>query len=481
MNNETEVLRENFALILRLKEQAEALRKESDMLLSGMRDILSAQTPAALYQNMFDVFASLIPYQTCFILAHERPGFMVCKTATDSRFLDTKWAVDDVLKRTLLGTPTAVFNARIQPAWQTLEHLTETTAAVLYCPFIDNNKTSIIVFCATEIGFYTQMHIATAERYREFTEQTLMSVQAKLEALESQKLKKEREQVELSMVQSEKMASLGLLAAGVAHEINNPLAFVNSNFDALSGYMPSLAKFFAKTHCVLKSELPSEEKLLQIEALFNEYDIEMLMEDLQEISEDSKDGIERVCDIVKSLQAFTQDNDQDEAAVFDLNQCVADSLRLLKSKVKNTVSITQNLQKLPKLKGSAGKVNQVLVNLMVNALQAMASSAQLQITTGYLDAPEIQQLHPHSQCHTAGVTEQHAFVAIRDNGCGIAADKLDSIFEPFFTTKPIGEGTGLGLYITYTLVQALGGEISVTSELNVGTEFTVTFPIPFTS
>ena len=118
---------------------------------------------------------------------------------------------------------------------------------------------------------------------------------------------------------------------------------------------------------------------------------------------------------------------------------------------------------------------------MVNALQAMASSAQLQITTGYLDAPEIQQLHPHSQCHTAGVTEQHAFVAIRDNGCGIAADKLDSIFEPFFTTKPIGEGTGLGLYITYTLVQALGGEISVTSELNVGTEFTVTFPIPFTS
>ena len=478
MSNETEVLRENFALILRLKEQAEALRKESDMLLSGMRDILSAQTPEALYHNMFDVFASLIPYKTCFILSHDTPGYMVCKTSTDNAFLDTKWAVDDVLKRTLLGTPTAVFNARIQPAWQALDMQVKPPSAVLYCPFIDNNKTSIIVFCSAEIGFYTQTHIATAERYREFTEQTLMSVQAKLEALESQKLKKEREQVQLSMVQSEKMASLGLLAAGVAHEINNPLAFVNSNFDALSGYMPSLAQFFAKTQNVLKTQLPSETKLQQIEALFNEYDIEMLMEDLQEISEDSKEGIDRVCDIVKSLQAFTQDNDKDDKAFFDLNKCIDDSLRLLKSKFKNTVQISKNLDLVPVLKGSPGKVNQVLVNLMVNAIQAMASSAQLHITSGVLDAPSIHTIHASSHQAKANGPTSNAFVTIRDNGCGIAADKIDSIFEPFFTTKPIGEGTGLGLYITYTLVQALGGDISVNSELNVGTEFTVTFPVP---
>jgi signal transduction histidine kinase len=478
MSNETEVLRENFALILRLKEQAEALRKESDMLLSGMRDILSAQTPEALYQNMFEVFASLIPYQICFILSHDTPGYMVCKTSTTPAFLDTKWPVDDVLKRTLIGTPTAVFNARIQPAWQALERPVETPAAVLYCPFIDNNKTSIIAFCSPEIGFYTQTHINTAERYREFTEQTLMSVQAKLDALESQKLKKEREQVQLSMVQSEKMASLGLLAAGVAHEINNPLAFVNSNFDALSGCMPALSEFFGKTQRVLKTQLPCATKLQQIEALFNEYDIEMLMEDLQEISADSKEGIHRVCDIVKSLQAFTQDNDADDKAYFDLNNCVDDSLRLLKSKFKNTVQVTKKLNTIPLLKGSQGKVNQVLVNLMVNAYQAMASSAHMYITTGVKDTPNIHNLQSALDNGAGDGVAQNAFVKIIDNGCGIAEDKIDSIFEPFFTTKPVGEGTGLGLYITYTLVQALGGEITVDSELNVGTEFTLTFPIP---
>ena len=108
----------------------------------------------------------------------------------------------------------------------------------------------------------------------------------------------------------------------------------------------------------------------------------------------------------------------------------------------------------------------------------MASSAHIYITTGVKDTPNIHNLQSALDNGAGDGVAQNAFVTIIDNGCGIAEDKLDSIFEPFFTTKPVGEGTGLGLYITYTLVQALGGEITVDSELNVGTEFTLTFSIP---
>lgn len=463
MNREQESLLENLNLIYRLKEQAETHQQESDMLLSGMRAILVANDSQDLYEKMFELFRTIIPYEVCFVLDPHKPGSMTCTASTDPKTLNSIWTVDTVLKKAVSEKPLAIFNAKSQPAWVEQERL-KTPSSVLYLPFRVSKHKSIIVFCTDEIGFYTQDHVALAERYREFTEQTLLSVQAKLKALESEKLREEKEQVERSMVHSEKMASLGLLAAGIAHEINNPVAFIKSNVEFLSGCTNMISELLDTVKDIEKNGSLHATHKAKLTELITKKGVLDFADDLNDICTSTNDGVKRVTKIVSSLRTFTHNDENNKNQSFAINECLDNSLRLVASEFKNNIEVHSKLGKdIPEISGDPGKFNQVIVNLLVNAAQAMPNGGCLEISS--------EIVRQETETRKAGV-----YVVVKDNGCGIETTGLAQIFEPFYTTKPVGQGTGLGLYITFSLIESLGGQISADSEVNIGTVFTIFFP-----
>lgn len=461
MNKDYENVLEELALVYRLKQQAEAHKKESDALLEGTQALLTAEDKQDLYHKMFSVFKGLYNYEVCFVLQNEGPKRMTCINSTYAPLLNTVWEIDETLSRAVKSTPVALFDIRQQPIWQQHLSLFDTqVTSVLYCPFNVHQQQAVIVFCHQSLGYYTQEYVDMANRYRTFTEQIAMGMHAKLMALETVRLKEEKAQVEKSLIDSEKMASLGLLAAGVAHEINNPIAFINSNIHFLRNVLPALSQMQNIVVKLSQSQSDEERAQLTAEAIAwqTQNRIDSLSEEIADICSESEDGLVRVTDIITSLRSFSHDADVQDDETINVNDCIGHALRLVNSELKHRIKIQQKLNSVLPVKGRTGKLNQVLVNLFVNAAQSMNDGGTLTITS-YNDT-----------------TNHNTVVVIKDTGCGIEKHALQKLFEPFYTTKPTGKGTGLGLYISFSIVEAMGGTISVESEVNVGTTFTLAFP-----
>ena len=266
--------------------------------------------------------------------------------------------------------------------------------------------------------------------------------------------KAELVRLQAQMVQSEKMASLGLLAAGVAHELNNPAGFIYSNVDVLRGYLERLKEcLFAYEQLTLPVDAAE-----QIVALKRQIDYEHLIGDLDSILSDCSVGAERIRDVVQNLRLFSR-LDEAEIKRVDVHDGLEATVRLLSKYFKSGhVTLRREFAELPLINCYAAQLNQVWMNLLVNAAQAIGDeSGEVSITT---------------TCDEASVTIQ-----ISDTGKGIPAENLKTIFDPFFTTKPIGEGTGLGLSISHGIIEQHGGTITAASTLNRGTTFTVVLPI----
>jgi len=276
--------------------------------------------------------------------------------------------------------------------------------------------------------------------------------------LESQNLElasrqRELERLHAQLVHTEKMASLGKLSAGIAHELNNPAGFVYGNMDLLQGYIQELSRLFEGYD---KLVLP-EESALFVSELKKEIGYERLTGDLNSIIADCREGAQRICDVVTNLRLFSR---LDEAALKSINihEGIDSTIRLLSSYyVNGHVVLKRAYTELPPVVCYASQLNQVWMNLLVNAAQAVGSEGEVTISTK---------------------TDQDSVViAISDTGSGIPEDELSRIFDPFFTTKPVGEGTGLGLSTSYGIVERHRGTISVVSEVGKGSTFTVRIPI----
>jgi len=267
----------------------------------------------------------------------------------------------------------------------------------------------------------------------------------------------ERKQLESQLVQSEKLASLGQLAAGVAHEINNPVGFISSNLGTLDSYFKQLQQMLdAYRHA--EELIPSGESLEQLKTLRCGMDLEFLREDIPSLIRESKEGIGRVVQIVKDLKDFSRvDNDQSWQWA-NLQQGIDSTLNIVASELKYKADVVKQYQALPEVECLASQINQVVMNLVINAAQAMG--------------PERGTITISS-----GVDGDNVWLEVADNGCGIAPQSLQKIFDPFFTTKPVGEGTGLGLSLSYGIVKKHHGDICVTSEVGKGTTFRVVLPI----
>ncbi len=265
--------------------------------------------------------------------------------------------------------------------------------------------------------------------------------------------KAELERLQAQLVHTEKMASLGQLAAGIAHELNNPAGFIYGNMDLLQNDLSSLARLF---HVYESLQLPTEAAAL-VDSLRAEINYERLVGDLNSIVMDCREGAERICDVVKNLRLFSR-LDEAELKKVDIHSGIDSTIRLLSRYFSaGRLRVHRDYGELPLISCYAGQLNQVWMNLLVNAAQSVSGDGEIRITTR-LDGSSI-------------------VIAIRDTGSGIPADKLPRIFDPFFTTKPVGEGTGLGLSISYGIIERHRGSISVQSKLGTGTTFTIRIPL----
>jgi len=257
------------------------------------------------------------------------------------------------------------------------------------------------------------------------------------------------------MLQKEKMASIGQLAAGVAHEINNPMGFIASNVSSLGRYTKKITEFIhLQDEAIASSALP--ELLQELDEKRKTLKLDFILEDIDQLIEESLDGADRVKQIVQNLKSFSR-VDEAEHKEADINECLESTLNIVWNELKYKATITKEYGEIPILKCYPQQLNQVFVNLLVNASHAIEKQGEIKIKTWNGDG-KIK-------------------ISVSDTGAGIEKDKVEKIFEPFFTTKPVGKGTGLGLSIAYDIVKKHNGEITVETEVGKGTTFTVQIPV----
>ncbi len=260
------------------------------------------------------------------------------------------------------------------------------------------------------------------------------------------------EQTQQQLLEQEKLASLGLLAAGVAHEINNPVGFVLSNLDTMHDYVGDMQNTFKPL--LLDPGTIDIESCNQLISQCRDIDLPFLIQDSQEILKSSVEGLERVKTIVSDLSTFSR-MDNDELEPIDLSLVVKKSLNMVTNEFKYKHQINSDLLDHAQILGSEGQLQQVLINLFMNAKHAMQNGGTLNI-------------HMYRE-------KNKILLSIKDEGHGIKKEHLKDIFTPFFTTKAPGEGTGLGLAISYSILQQHSAKVKVNSEVDKGTEFLLTF------
>lgn len=254
------------------------------------------------------------------------------------------------------------------------------------------------------------------------------------------------------LVHSAKMASLGQLVAGVAHELNNPIGFIYSNMTHLREYSDTLLKLVDM----------AEKDVSQMASMKEEVDLEYIRKDLPKLITSCEDGARRTKEIVIGLRNFSRLEEKAYKPI-DIHQSLDTTLSLLNSEFKNRIEVKKEYGELPLVTCNQTQINQVFMNILSNAAQAIEGTGTVWITTKTLSLKEADP---------ACVS-----IAIQDNGPGVPSDVLQKIFDPFFTTKGVGQGTGLGLAISYGIINSHGGTIKVTSKVDSGSEFVIILPV----
>jgi signal transduction histidine kinase len=283
-----------------------------------------------------------------------------------------------------------------------------------------------------------------------------------------EKANQELKEMQSQLVQSEKLSSIGQLAAGVAHEMNTPVGFVASNFETLENYMRKIKELLQMYDELLEKIETSDKAILldRVDAISksrNEMKIDFILADLPVLFNDSREGVDRVTSIVQNLRDFSRIDQPENFDIYNINDGIKTTLIVAQNEIKYVADVEMELSEIPEIFCNTGQINQVLLNILINAIQAIKSQerndkGKIAIKTYAMDGNVVCE--------------------ISDDGPGIEPDGLEKIFDPFFTTKPVGQGTGLGLSISYDIiVNKHRGILLVDNSVGKGTKFTIKLPI----
>jgi two-component system NtrC family sensor kinase len=273
--------------------------------------------------------------------------------------------------------------------------------------------------------------------------------------------KDEFQETHKQLLQLGKMAAIGQLAVGVAHEINNPIGFISNNMECLRQYVADYIRVFKLVES-LKSSVEQDNMgkaksvVQEMARLEQEIDLGYIISDVNKLLEHTDKGLERVKKIVMDLRTFArQGNETMEMA--SLEEVLESIIRIVWNEIKYKAALTKDYGKIPSVRCNAQALGQVFINLLINAAQSIKDKGEIKIRTY--------------------TTRDHACISIADTGCGIAPQDMSKIFTPFFTTKEAGKGTGLGLSVSYDIIKRHGGDILIESQHGQGTIFTVQLPV----
>lgn len=303
---------------------------------------------------------------------------------------------------------------------------------------------------------------------RDITERVQLQTYLEDKNKEMQAVLESLKQTQSQLIQQEQFAAIGILAAGVAHEINNPLGFIMSNLDTLEKYCSKLNLIIEKYNKfkeIVEGTDTEEFKpiIVEIDKLEKRYHLDSIKVDFGALLNETNEGLHRISKIIAGLRTFSRVDDLDLLIDFDFNEGIENSIMVGNNEIKYYADIVKKLGDIPSVALPGNQINQVFLNIILNAVHAIKDKQ-----------------NGHRGIIKISTYEDKGYICcdIEDNGKGISEENIDRIFNPFFTTKPIGQGTGLGLSISYDLiVNKLGGEISVRSTLDVGTVFTVKLPL----
>ncbi len=335
----------------------------------------------------------------------------------------------------VFGTFRKPIDAKDEPVFRTLA--TQTAIAIENNLYIEETKRLIQKVTEAE----------TREKY-------IRELEKKNEEL--QQLYRNLQETQAQLIHSEKMAGLGQLVAGVAHELNNPISFVYANMIELDKYITAINELLRLVLKAVEAGESNRELTRLISEFREKYELDFIQEDIQSLISDCLEGSRRVKDVVLNLRNFSRLDEADYKWV-DIHEGLNSTLLLLNNEIKNRIHVHKDYDDLPKVYCQPGQINQVFMNLLMNAIQAIPEKGNIWIQTRKKD--------------------KNVELSIRDDGVGIPQSIQNKIFDPFFTTKPVGRGTGLGLSISYKIIQDHGGSIRFESKENEGTTFYVTLPV----
>lgn len=292
---------------------------------------------------------------------------------------------------------------------------------------------------------------------REITELRVLENELRSKNIELESAVEKLTSMQNQLVQSEKMASIGQLTAGIAHEINNPLGYISSNLNRLQEYYDDLKSILEKWHFLIDhpTGIKLDEQINSITEFENKLDLEFLLKNFQTLLNVNIEGVCRISKIVKNMRAFSHISGGKLEPV-NINKILDEVLLLIWNEIKYKAEVKRDFNEIPNIFGDCIELQQVFTNIIMNSVQAISDHGVIAIRTFAEDA--------------------NITIEIKDNGCGIDDKIINKIFDPFYTTKKVGQGTGLGLWITKSIVEKNKGSISVQSKINEGTEFKISFP-----
>lgn len=444
-----EQLQEKLFQLTFEKQQLERFKHLNELILNGLNAILSSDKHEEIFQKLFAVIHEVISCQHIVLLTvDEREQCFTVVGSTNQQLNISELPLEPL--RLIRDSTHNFFNVKRIDWWQT--YFADTfndVESLLSHPFSTSQSHYALMLLGNKRGAFGVLIQELLISFTSFFANTLTQFETRKLIAERDQLLQRQKNIEQSLVQQEKMASLGQLASGVAHELSNPLGFVHSNLDTLRVYLSDIEKV-VQYHSISTSKIK--------DSLDIDIDIDYLLEDGKDIIDESLEGAVRARDIINNLRIYSHPDDK-STEVTCLNGLLETAVKIANTQIKyNSVMELQLAEDKPRITANANQLNQVIINLIVNANQAVPEGKGI-ITLN---------------CRKEG---NSCYVDIADNGSGIPVAIQHKIFEPFFTTKAVGQGTGLGLSLSKAIVEQHSGTIELCHSNAEGTLFRLQFPI----